>query len=254
MGTTHLCSHTRAAGLRGGLSEWWCGIRMTRGVHDASEHAPFTHSCNLLLAPNHCGMERNNLWVRSNSRTMRNSKLSLTAQRTPNVDEFKLFKVRAIILITATARVWLKSGVFCSLSAQGCGHPSQPPQRLQKPFGPVLAQPHCGKLVSDLPLVWAVSTPFQPPKEPDWEHLNRKCNSGGDSRGSRYRRACSGSSGRVATSRGVTRCWRRLGRSRCSGSPARGRGWHRAAQLWNQKAVMEVGQKLPASTSSPAFV
>ena len=73
--------------------------------------------------------------------------------------------------------------------------------------------------------------PLSAPKKPDQEHLNRMCNFRGNSRGSRYSRACSGSSGRVGTSHRVTGRWRRLGCSLCSRSPARGRGWHCAARL-----------------------
>ena len=101
----------------------------------------------LFRAPNHCGVERNNLWVRSNSRTMSNSNSWIwqnsTLQMLMNSSSLK---DRAIILIMATARVWLKSGIFCSLSTNGCGHPSQPPQWLQKPFGPAWPSSIVGSL------------------------------------------------------------------------------------------------------------
>lgn len=74
---------------------------------------------------------------------------------------------------------WLKSGVFCSMSVQGCGHPSQPPQWLQKTFVP---SPIVGRLCEICLLCGQSLPPFSPPKKSDWGCLNRNCNFRGNSR------------------------------------------------------------------------
>lgn len=187
----------------------------------------------LFLLPNHCRIEQNNLRVRSNSRTIHNGNNWVwqhsTLQMLMNSSSLKYRPLSSLEpqLGSAFSAPWVLGAVSIPPSHHGgCRNhlaPSWP--------GPIVGG--LWQTVSSMSGLYSLSAP----KKPDWEHLNRKCNFRGNSRGSGYRKACSG---RVGTNHGVMGCWGRLGHSLSSGSPAWGRGWHCAARLWNQKAVMEV--------------
>lgn len=120
----------------------------------------------LSSAPAHCRIGWNNLWVRAKSSMKRNSNNWVwqhsTLQMLINSSSLDYGPLSSLSL-------WLRPDQILTCSAcwwlGTVDIPLSHPTGMQRPFSAVLAQPHCGRLVSNMPLGWEVSSSFQHQKD-----------------------------------------------------------------------------------------